>query len=80
MGLIVSATITLIETPRIDAQLDAGQQQDRLLATLLHELGHALGLEHSPNPDDVMHHRGWRHTRLSENDRSRLRRLYASTG
>jgi hypothetical protein len=74
---ITQAAITLIAQPRIDRHLTPQQQQERLIATFLHETGHALGLEHSPNPEDVMHHRGWRNSRLSRNDIHRLRLLYA---
>jgi predicted Zn-dependent protease len=53
---------------------------DMLYATLLHEMGHALGLGgHSPNPADVMYARGFPEARpaLSERDRATLRVLYA---
>ncbi|MEM0951021.1 MAG: matrixin family metalloprotease [Cyanobacteria bacterium P01_H01_bin.74] len=76
---IVQVEITLILNPAIDRELNADEKNNRLTATLLHELGHALGLEHSMMPEDVMHHRGWQNTQLTETDRSALRVLYGRT-
>ena len=73
---IQQCTITLIVQPRIDDRLNLLQRQQRLATTILHELGHALGLEHSENKQDVMYFRGWRHSALSENDIHRIRELY----
>jgi len=73
---IQQATITLITQPLIDAHLSVAQRQQRLATTVLHEMGHALGLEHSDDQRDVMHHRGWRHVCLSENDIRRICTLY----
>jgi len=52
---------------------------DMLYATLLHEMGHALGLAgHSPNKTDVMYpHSNAERRELSERDRATLRALYA---
>jgi predicted Zn-dependent protease len=53
---------------------------DLIYATVLHEMGHALGLGgHSPEPADVMYHRvnAERRPELSERDRATLRGLYA---
>ncbi len=69
-------SITLIQEPLIDGHLSLAQRQSRLLATVLHETGHALGLEHSESSQDVMFYRGWRREQLSHNDIRRIRELY----
>lgn len=68
--------ITLIQEPIIDGHLTPDKRRSRLLATVLHEMGHALGLEHSENSQDVMYYRGWQLESLSANDINRLRDLY----
>lgn len=68
--------ITLIQEPIIDGHLTPEKRRSRLLATVLHEMGHALGLEHSENSRDVMYYRGWQLESLSANDIHRLRDLY----
>ncbi len=73
---ISRATITLLVQPEIDKHLDSSQMESRLYTTILHELGHALGLEHSQHNRDVMHHQGWRNPRLTPNDALRLNQLY----
>lgn len=75
-GLIESVAITLLEQPVIDNHLSYTEQVQRLQATILHEIGHALGLEHSNNPKDNMYHRGWQNADLSVNDIRRLIQLY----
>jgi predicted Zn-dependent protease len=71
------ATITLITQPLIDGHLTPQQRKQRLYTTVLHETGHALGLEHSDYPRDVMYYRGWQRPFLSENDIQRIQSLYA---
>lgn len=73
---IRQATITLVAYPIIDRHLSSERQKQRLYSTFLHELGHALGLEHSGSERDVMHHRGWKNTLLSHNDIEQLQTLY----
>jgi hypothetical protein len=73
---IESVQITLLTHPVIDDYLTLNQQCHRLRTTLLHEIGHALGLEHSPNPVAVMHHRGWQNPTLSLHDAQALQAIY----
>jgi predicted Zn-dependent protease len=75
-AMIQRVTITLIQKPKIDAHLSPVKQQQRLQATILHETGHALGLEHSEQTRDVMYYRGWQQRYLSDNDSRRLQALY----
>ncbi len=75
-GRIVHVDITLLMAPVIDKHLTPRQCQERLQATLLHELGHALGLEHSEHHLDVMYYRGWKNRWLTEQDCRRLQTLY----
>jgi hypothetical protein len=74
---ITHAEIILIQVPLIDRHLNPAQQHQRLLTTMLHEMGHALGLEHSELKTDVMYYRGWQNAILSANDIQRLQALYA---
>lgn len=75
-SLIRHVDITLIRNPEIDKHLGSERQRQRLIATVLHEVGHALGLEHSENSQDVMYFRGWQRSTLSNLDIRRLRDLY----
>lgn len=75
-NVISHVDITLITSPLIDRDLSPKQQIDRLYATLLHELGHALGLEHSMQSSAVMFYRGWRQTQLTHDDKQELLLLY----
>jgi predicted Zn-dependent protease len=75
-GWIEAVTIELLMAPAIDVELPEARLGARWLATALHELGHALGLEHSIHPNDVMHFRGWQNTRLSDWDLRQLHGLY----
>jgi hypothetical protein len=73
---ITQATLTLLVQPEIDKHLTLDQIQSRLYTTALHELGHALGLEHSQSARDVMHHQGWKNPVLTKNDIRQLTELY----
>lgn len=73
---ITQATITLMVNPIIDRHLSPAEIPQRLYTTMLHELGHALGLEHSQLRRDIMHHQGWCNKHLSPNDIQRLQTLY----
>lgn len=75
---ITGAEITLIVNPLIDRHIGPQQQRQRLMATILHEVGHALGLEHSENRQDVMYYRGWKHGYLSIGDIQRMKTLYST--
>jgi len=76
-GWITQVAITLLRNPVIDQYLTPAQQQLRLKATILHEIGHALGLEHATSDKDVMHYRGWQNSDLSSNNIQRLIQLYS---
>lgn len=73
---LIHSHIQLVAQPLIDTRLTEAQQTQRLTATLLHELGHALGLEHHPKPSSVMYYRGWASTLLSNDDTQALMALY----
>lgn len=47
--------------------------------TMVHEMGHALGLlDHSPHPEDVMYEKGtWETLGMTERDRNTVRLLYS---
>ncbi len=75
---IKKAEITIILFPEIDAGLSQDARVERVRRTALHEIGHALGINHSNNPKDIMFHRGISNKNLSRTDIKRLIEHYNS--
>ena len=76
-GEITFVKVNLHKKPLINAYLSTKNAlKCTFFATILHEFGHVLGLEHSQNPSDVMYYRGFLNAKLSPNDVNRLKLLY----
>ena len=68
--------IVLQRNPRINQHLDIEAQGLQLYATFLHEIGHALGMEHTQDPHSVMFHRSLQNHQFTTEDLAQIQRLY----
>ncbi len=75
---IYRSEIVLQCHPRINQHLDVEAQKRQLYATFLHEIGHALGLEHTQDPHSVMFHRSLQNDQFTTEDLAQLHRLYGA--
>jgi len=75
---IYRSELVLQRNPRINQHLDVDAQGLQLYATFLHEIGHALGMEHTQDPHSVMFHRSLQNHQFTTEDLTQLHRLYYS--
>lgn len=73
---IYRSELVLQRNPRINQHLDVDAQGLQLYATFLHEIGHALGMEHTQDPHSVMFHRSLQNHQFTTEDLTQLHRLY----
>lgn len=72
-GFYTKAVITIfLENPSSGKTLSDSQ----IYGISLHEIGHALGLKHTTNPNDIMYPQEHGITTLSENDLNNLDKIY----
>jgi|GEM_PF-5211548 len=76
-SFITHSDIYLQRDPIIYGHLSPHEEEAQFLSTLLHELGHALGLEHTQHPHSVMYYRSLQNTRITPEDTAQLQRLYS---
>jgi predicted Zn-dependent protease len=70
--------VHVVQHAAIDATQPPQHYRQRVLTTLLHEMGHALGLDHCPDTHAVMHARGWQQHQLTATDKHLLQARYAN--
>jgi predicted Zn-dependent protease len=75
-AFIYRSEIVLQRNPRINQHLDVEAQGLQLYATFLHEIGHALGMEHTQDPHSVMFHRSLQNHQFTTEDLAQVQRLY----